>query len=204
MTYRRTYLTTVAASIVLLACADQPPTAPKLSPVSDASASVRKKGGGTLTSVVDQTIAGNVISATMRVTRITVSSAGQLLASGVLSGTANGISFSQAFTDIPATLSGGSAGGASTDAVTAAASGPSVQQVGACDILLLDLGPLHLDVLGLVVDLNEVVLDIAAQAGAGNLLGNLLCAVVHLLDGPGILVAVANILDQVNAILGVL
>jgi len=66
------------------------------------------------------------------------------------------------------------------------------------------LGPLHLDVLGLTVDLSEVVLDISAQAGPGNLLGNLLCAVVHLLDGPGILAAIANILNQINAILGAL
>ena len=53
----------------------------------------------------------------------------------------------------------------------------------ACDVLNLVLGPLHLDLLGLVVDLNRVVLNIVAQSGAGNLLGNLLCAVAGLLDG---------------------
>lgn len=53
----------------------------------------------------------------------------------------------------------------------------------ACDILNLDLGPLNLDVLGLVVDLSDVQLDITAERGAGNLLGNLLCAVAGLLDG---------------------
>jgi hypothetical protein len=57
---------------------------------------------------------------------------------------------------------------------------------GSCKILNLVLGPLHLDVLGLVVDLNQVVLNITAQSGAGNLLGNLLCAVAGLLDGNGI------------------
>ena len=57
---------------------------------------------------------------------------------------------------------------------------------GSCDILNLVLGPLHLNVLGLVVDLNQVVLHITAQSGAGNLLGNLLCAVAGLLDGSGI------------------
>jgi hypothetical protein len=57
---------------------------------------------------------------------------------------------------------------------------------GSCDILNLVLGPLHLDVLGLVIDLNQVVLNITAQSGAGNLLGNLLCAVAGLLDGNGI------------------
>lgn len=52
-----------------------------------------------------------------------------------------------------------------------------------CPILHLDLGPLDLDLLGLHVHLNEVVLDVTAIPGAGNLLGNLLCAVAGLLDG---------------------
>jgi hypothetical protein len=56
---------------------------------------------------------------------------------------------------------------------------------GSCSILTLDLGPLHLDLLGLVVDLAPVSLDVTAVPGAGNLLGNLLCAVAGLFDGPG-------------------
>ena len=40
-----------------------------------------------------------------------------------------------------------------------------------CSILRLVLGPLHLDLLGLVVDLNRVVLRITAVSGPGNLLG---------------------------------
>ena len=67
-----------------------------------------------------------------------------------------------------------------------------------CDILNLVLGPLHLDLLGLVVDLNQVVLDITAQSGAGNLLGNLLCAIVGLLDSPS---GLAQILNQILDIL---
>jgi hypothetical protein len=54
-----------------------------------------------------------------------------------------------------------------------------------CTILTLDLGPLHLDLLGLVIDLAPINLDITAVPGAGNLLGNLLCAIAGLLDGPG-------------------
>lgn len=83
-------------------------------------------------------------------------------------------------------------------------------QAGACDILNLVLGPLHLDLLGLVVDLNQVVLDITAQSGAGNLLGNLLCAVAGLLDGtggivPGGLTQVTALLSQiVNILNGIL
>jgi hypothetical protein len=71
-----------------------------------------------------------------------------------------------------------------------------------CDILHLTLGPLDLDLLGLQVHLNQVVLDIVAQSGAGNLLGNLLCAVAGLLDpGPGPLAGIVALLNQILAIL---
>lgn len=52
-----------------------------------------------------------------------------------------------------------------------------------CQILNLTLGPLHLNLLGLVVNLNQVHLVINAVSGPGNLLGNLLCAVANLLNG---------------------
>jgi hypothetical protein len=62
------------------------------------------------------------------------------------------------------------------------------------------LGPLHLDLLGLVVDLDEVHLNLYAVPGAGNLLGNLLCALVGLLDpSPSPLLA-----DFLNQLLGLL
>jgi hypothetical protein len=54
---------------------------------------------------------------------------------------------------------------------------------GSCQILHLTLGPLDLNLLGLQVHLDRVVLDITAQSGPGNLLGNLLCAIAGLLDG---------------------
>ena len=77
-------------------------------------------------------------------------------------------------------------------------------QAGSCDILNLVLGPLHLDLLGLVVDLNQVVLNITAVAGAGNLLGNLLCAITGLLDGTGasVFAELARLLNQLLGILG--
>ena len=68
-----------------------------------------------------------------------------------------------------------------------------------CDILHLDLGPLNLDLLGLQVDLSRIVLDITAESGAGNLLGNLLCSVAGLLDNPG---GLAKLLNQILSILG--
>jgi len=72
-----------------------------------------------------------------------------------------------------------------------------------CEILDLVLGPLHLDLLGLVVDLNQVELNITAVPGAGNLLGNLLCAVAGLLDGPGgALGGISALLNRLLAGLG--
>lgn len=60
------------------------------------------------------------------------------------------------------------------------------------------LGPLDLNVLGLQVSLQRVVLDIVAVSGAGQLLGNLLCAVAGLLDGGGLL---AGLLGQLTTLL---
>lgn len=72
-----------------------------------------------------------------------------------------------------------------------------------CKILTLNLGPLHLNLLGLVVDLSPVNLDITAEQGSGNLLGNLLCDVAHLLDGNGrALGRLVNLLNQILAALG--
>jgi hypothetical protein len=49
-------------------------------------------------------------------------------------------------------------------------------QAGAtCPVLDLVLGPLHLDLLGLVVDLNQVHLTVTATQGGG-ILGNLFCS----------------------------
>jgi hypothetical protein len=67
-----------------------------------------------------------------------------------------------------------------------------------CQILHLDLGPLNLNVLGLNIDLSRIVLDITAQAGAGNLLGNLLCAVANLLNNPS---GLARLLNSILAVL---
>jgi hypothetical protein len=71
----------------------------------------------------------------------------------------------------------------------------------ACDILNLVLGPLHLDLLGLVVDLNQVVLNITGTTGAGDLLGNLLCAITGLLDAGSLGQQVVNLLNQLVGIL---
>jgi hypothetical protein len=81
----------------------------------------------------------------------------------------------------------------------------SAAAAASCPILHLVLGPLNLNLLGLVVHLNRVVLNITARSGPGNLLGNLLCAVAHLLDGtgPSLLdrLRLANLLNRVIGIL---
>ena len=71
-----------------------------------------------------------------------------------------------------------------------------------CPILHLVLGPLDLNLLGLKVHLNQVVLDITAQSGAGNLLGNLLCDIANLLNGGGALGQIVDLLNQILAKLG--
>ena len=85
-----------------------------------------------------------------------------------------------------------------------------LQATATCDILHLELGPLDLDLLGLVVHLDKIVLDITAEQGPGNLLGNLLCAVAGLLDPPttgggglgGLLTSVVALLNQILGALG--
>ena len=77
----------------------------------------------------------------------------------------------------------------------------TAQSTGSCRILDLVLGPLHLDLLGLVVDLNQVHLTITAQRGPGNLLGNLLCALAGLLDNTGSGNALNQIVNLLNQIL---
>jgi len=56
-----------------------------------------------------------------------------------------------------------------------------------CRVLTLNLQPLNLDLLGLVVNLDEVNLVIDAVQGPGNLLGNLLCALANAAN-PAVLV----------------
>jgi hypothetical protein len=51
-------------------------------------------------------------------------------------------------------------------------------QTGTCSVLDLVLGPLHLDLLGLVIDLNRVHLTITADP-TGGLLGSLFCGLAN-------------------------
>jgi hypothetical protein len=94
--------------------------------------------------------------------------------------------------------------------VTQSVTTPLQVVTATCDILSLTLGPLDLNLLGLRVQLNQVVLNITAEQGPGNLLGNLLCAVAGLLDPPttgggglgGILTTIVSLLNQILGQLG--
>lgn len=76
------------------------------------------------------------------------------------------------------------------------------QTSATCEILNLVLGPLDLDLLGLQIHLNQVVLVIQAEPGPGNLLGNLLCAVANLLNGGGALQQLTSLLNNILNALG--
>jgi hypothetical protein len=109
---------------------------------------------------------------------------GNLVATGVLTGTV---------TDTAGNTVGN---------VTQTVDAPVTIAAATCQVLNLVLGPLHLDLLGLVVDLNQVHLVITAVQAAGNLLGNLLCAIVHLLDGTPTAGGLAALLNAILALLG--
>ncbi|WP_144659225.1 ABC transporter substrate-binding protein [Paenarthrobacter nicotinovorans] len=130
------------------------------------------------------------LDATFTATRF-LNDNGVLKVTGDLVGTAtNSAGVSEPVNVQNLTMTVGSAG---SNTVTALAA-------PACDVLNLVLGPLHLDLLGLVVDLNQVVLNITAQPGAGNLLGNLLCAITGLLDGQN---GLNGLVALLNRILGI-
>jgi hypothetical protein len=130
---------------------------------------------GTLVQNVTGTVNGVATTGTLTITKF-VQQGSQLLAVGTL------------------TLGGVNLGTVQVPINTAASS-------GSCQILHLVLGPLDLNLLGLQIHLNQVVLDITAQQGPGNLLGNLLCAIAGLLDN-GSTTALAQLLNQLLALLG--
>ena len=79
---------------------------------------------------------------------------------------------------------------------------PPLPPGNACSILSLDLGPINLNLLGLVVRTNQIQLRIDAVQGAGNLLGNLLCGITGILD-PGTIAnsPLAQLTQILNALL---
>jgi hypothetical protein len=157
----------------------------------------QNRGGLELKNVTGPLAGGaGTFSGTATITRLQYQQ-GRLLADGVLTGTVGAQQIDQRFRDVPLELTSSSRAAAPEQPDMA------LKQAGGCDILNLDLGPIFLDVLGLQVDLDEVVLDVTAVPGPGNLLGNLLCALVGLLDpGNGLTGLINDLLGIINRILG--
>jgi hypothetical protein len=142
-----------------------------------------KSGPSALTTPVTGTaIDGSTLTGVLSITDVVIQN-GQLVAVGTLTAT-----LTDALGNVIGTV---------TQAVTI-----PLEVSGSCTIVHLDLGPISLNVLGLQVTTNEIVIDVTAQSGPGQLVGNLVCAVSHLLDNPSTtLQGIANLL---NAILGAL
>lgn len=87
---------------------------------------------------------------------------------------------------------------ATSIAQSAASAAPTANPPATCPILHLDIAPIDITILGLEIKTSEIVLDIIAIPGPGNLLGNLLCLVAGLLDPGG---ALTNALNQIAALL---
>jgi hypothetical protein len=153
---------------------------------------VLKSEYGKATSRVKGTFGKNgTVTGTFKPKRFKVSKAGDLKVIGTLTATMTRGNGHVVGTDTKRVVLPASQAGGQSARATA----------GSCDVLNLVLGPLDLDLLGLQVHLDKVVLDIVAASGAGNLLGNLLCAVAGLLDQNGVLTQVSQILNSILAIL---
>ena len=139
----------------------------------------------TISAPITAAQSGGALSGVFQIASFTLNQAGQLVANGTFTGT-----YTDPVTGVVQTITS-----AASSVVTNAA-GTS----GGCQVLDLTLGPLNLDLLGLVVTLNQVHLNVTAQPGPGNLLGNLLCSVTHLLDN-GNSSAIQNLLNLLNGLL---
>lgn len=171
----QTKITAIVALLAFSVALMVPAGAVAQNPVQRAGASVF---------VTATNAAGDVFNGVLKITSVAATAAGGLTASGLLTGTLthNGVA----------------------SAVNQVVNNILVTSVsGTCTILTLTLGPLDLDLLGLMVHLNQVVLTITAQPGPGNLLGNLLCDVANLLNG-GLSGLLSNLVADLNNILNIL
>ena len=164
------------ATITLLAVLSAAIMAPSAGASSATSAAARLTQNIPVTGVVE---GGGTFTGTLDLLNVDVQHH-QLVAQGLLSGT-----LTDAAGDLIGTV---------TDQFVTI---PLLIRRATCQILRLVIGPLDLNLLGLMVHLNRVVLTITAESGPGNLLGNLLCAIAHLLDSGGGLNQIAKILNVI-------
>ena len=133
-----------------------------------------------------QTVNGTIVNGLFTLTGFSASG-GTVYATGTLTGTCTAVN----------TL-----GMTVTQAINETVTTAVVTAQGSCRILHLELGPIDLDLLGLQVHTDRIVLDITAQSGPGNLLGNLLCGLANALNIGASANQIANLLNQILAILG--
>ena len=103
---------------------------------------------------------------TPTINEISINDEGELVASGEVTAEIRGRTTTSTFSDVPVNLS----------------LAEDQSEAGACPILDLELGPINLDLLGLIVETSPICLQITAYDGGG-LLGDLLCEVAGLLGG---------------------
>jgi hypothetical protein len=129
--------------------------------------------------ITGETKSGRQFAGTFAIKKF-VQREGQAFAVGTVRGTFKNRSIVRRGVAVPASLG--------TGAQAAQVQPPPlpIPTPGACTILRLTLGPIDLNLLGLRVATNEIRLLIEAVPGAGNLLGNLLCAIANLLNPPAL------------------
>jgi len=172
---RRLFLAPAIATILALGGAPIAALAATAAP--EAANPAPRPSGNLVVDIVQTAANGDIINAVATITDVSVAS-GVLTATGTITGTVT------------------TATGAVTS-FTSAFTAPLTIVSATCDILTLNVGAIHLDLLGLVVDTSPIDVLITAVAAPGNLLGNLLCAVAHLLDGGSPLGGLAGLLDNI-------
>lgn len=183
----RRYLAGLLACLAFAACSDEPTSQGTLEQEPDLAVTGRPTLDGGLAIPVslpvrDETGARGTFQGTITITEFALNASNQLVASGTIVGQTviRGV----------------------TTTVNETFENLQVTPGRRCPILHLDIGPIFLDLLGLEVQTSRIVVDVTAVAGAGNLLGNLLCALVGLLDQtPLNLTLIQQLLNQINAIL---
>lgn len=149
--------------------------------------------------------AGGSFAGTFSVTKFALQS-GQVVALGTLAGTLTDGSgttlgnLSNVAASAPVVLPSATSSGAG-----AAPAATTQATTASCQILHLVLGPLNLNLLGLVISIpNPIVIDITAVPGPGNLLGNLLCAIANLLNGGSLSTLLQQLVTALNNLLAAL
>ena len=121
---------------------------------------------------------GKKLTATYTIERF-IAKGGKVYSVGTLKGKLGGRRVTRDDVRLPATVGNATGAGAARASQVPL---PPLPPGNACSILSLDLGPVNLNLLGLVVRTNQIQLRIDAVQGAGNLLGNLLCGITGILN----------------------